>query len=136
MTAVRPGNMRDRALRDGSESSRLGHEARRYLAGGDSRTGLWEAPWPVYVARAEGNRVWDVDGDVRLDMNPNNTSQIHGHANPDIAAALTAQASVGTSFNLPTAQEIGLARHIVERIPSVDRVRFTNSGTEVMMNAI
>ena len=126
----------DRAFREGSESSRLGRQAREYLAGGDSRTGLWSAPWPVYVARASGNRVWDVDGDVRLDMNPNNTSQIHGHANPDIVAALSEQARNGTSFNLPTPQEVALARHIVERIPSVDRVRFTNSGTEAMMNAI
>ena len=69
-------------------------------------------------------------------MNPNNTSHIHGHANPDIVAALTQQLANGVSFNLPTPQEVSLAKHIVERIPSVDRVRFTNSGTEAMMNAI
>ena len=126
----------DAALADGSNSARLGGRARDVLAGGDSRTGIWTAPWPIYVDRARGNRVWDVEGAVRLDMNPNNTSQIHGHADPDIAMALAEQAARGTSFNIATPQEVSLAEHIVGRIPSVDRVRFTNSGTEAMMNAI
>jgi glutamate-1-semialdehyde 2,1-aminomutase len=126
----------DSFLSDDSASARLGVRARKVLAGGDSRTGIWSAPWPVYVQRASGNRVWDVDGDARLDMNPNNTSHIHGHANPAIIAALGRQAAMGTSFNMGTPQEVDLAEHLVGRIPSVDLVRFTNSGTEAVMNAI
>jgi glutamate-1-semialdehyde 2,1-aminomutase len=126
----------DRAFQAGSRSAQLGGEAPSVLAGGDSRTGLWQAPWPVYVAKAAGNRLWDVDGDVRLDMNPNNTSHIHGHAHPDVVASITAQAASGVSFNLLTPQEVALAQHIVGRIDSVDRVRFANSGTEAVMLAI
>ena len=126
----------DGALQSGSRSAELGSDALKYLAGGDSRTGLWQAPWPLYVERAAGNRIWDVDGQSRLDMNPNNTSHIHGHVHPDISQALATQIMKGTSYNLLTEQEVRLARHIVGRIDSVDRVRFTNSGTEAIMNAI
>lgn len=89
MNAPARSTRTERAFQDTSRSRDIGVEAPHYLAGGDSRTGLWQPPWPVYVGRASGNRLWDLDGDVRLDMNPNNTSHIHGHAHPDVVRAIT-----------------------------------------------
>jgi glutamate-1-semialdehyde 2,1-aminomutase len=80
--------------------------------------------------------VIDTDGQERLDFLNNYTSLIHGHADPDMIEAVTAQLQLGTAFALPTEQEIVLAEILSSRIESVDQVRFTNSGSESVMMAI
>ncbi|PZQ57270.1 MAG: aspartate aminotransferase family protein [Phenylobacterium zucineum] len=93
-------------------------------------------PFPIYAERGEGCRVWDVDGVERIDCDNNFTALIHGHAHPAIVAAVADQAARGLSFGLPTLSEVELAELLCERLPAVEQVRFTNSGTEAVMMAL
>ncbi len=93
-------------------------------------------PGPPVVARGEGAYVWDVDGnrycDYLLALGP----MIHGHAHPAITEAVTkAIHEIGTMFALPYEREAEAARKIVAAVPSVELVRFGNSGTEVVLHA-
>ena len=78
----------------------------------------------------------DVDFNEYLDVQNNFGSMIHGHAHPSIVAAIGAQAARGTDFGSPTELHLQLAREIVRRLPSIQRIRFTTSGTEAVMYAI
>jgi len=106
------------------------------LPGGNTRTTVFMKPYPVYAARGEGCRVWDVDGNEYIDCINNFTSLIHGHAHPSLVEAAKQQLALGSAFGLPTGSEIDLAELLAERLPSVDQVRFTNSGTEAVMMAL
>ena len=120
----------------GSRSARLFAEAQRVLPGGNTRTTVYMAPYPPYADSGEGCWVTDVEGDRRLDCLNNYTALIHGHAHPSIVEAATERMRRGTSFPMPTPEEIELASVIVERVPSADQVRFTNSGSEAVMMAV
>jgi glutamate-1-semialdehyde 2,1-aminomutase len=120
----------------GSRSARLFAEAQRVMPGGNSRTTVFMAPYPPYAASGQGCWITDVDGDRRLDCINNYTSLIHGHAHPRLIEAAERRMRQGTSFPLPTPEEIELASLLVDRLPSVEQVRFTNSGTEAVMMAI
>ncbi len=111
-------------------------EAQQVLAGGNSRLTAYFKPFPFYVDRAEGCELVDIDGNRRLDFYNNATSLILGHANPQVAAALIAQAEKGTAYANPTEPEVELATLLTGHIPSVERIRFTNSGTEGVALAI
>ncbi len=117
-------------------SKALYSRARESLPGGNSRTLAYYPPFPLYMKRGEGPKVWDVDGNVRIDLFNNATSLAHGHAHPDIVRAIHEAASQGTAFASCTEWEIRLAEILVERVPSVERVRFTNSGTEANIGAL
>ena len=119
-----------------SMSARLWRRAQEVLPGGNSRTTVFMAPHPIYAAEGEGGWVTDVDGDRRLDLLNNYTSLIHGHAHPAVTEAATRRLARGASFPLPTPEEIELAALMCERVESVERVRFTNSGSEAVMMAI
>jgi hypothetical protein len=106
------------------------------MPGGNSRTSVFIAPYPPYAAEGAGCWLTDADGDRRLDLLNNYTSLIHGHAHPSITEAATRRLARGASFPLPTQEEIELASLLVERLPAVDQVRFTNSGSEAVMMAI
>ena len=80
--------------------------------------------------------MYDLDGNVRLDFYNNATSLIFGHAYPPVVAAISDQASKGTAFAIPTEPEVALAQLLAARIPSVEQIRFTNSGTEGVLFAI
>ena len=120
----------------GSVSARLFRQAQSVMPGSNSRTSVFIAPYPPYAAEAAGCWLTDADGDRRLDLLNNYTSLIHGHAHPAITEAATRRLARGASFPLPTQEEIELASLFVERLPAVDQVRFTNSGTEAVMMAI
>jgi glutamate-1-semialdehyde 2,1-aminomutase len=120
----------------GARSAELYERARRVLPGGNTRTTLYEAPYPIYAAAGQGARITDVEGDERIDFINNYTSLIHGHADPEITAAVMAQLPKGVAYAMPTEGEIALAELLAERIPAIDQVRFTNSGTEGVMMAI
>ncbi len=111
-------------------------EAQEVLAGGNSRLTAYFAPFPFYVERARDCVVHDLDGNSRLDFYNNATSLILGHANAQVTAAMIAQAEKGTAYASPTQPEVELATLLVEHIPSVERLRFTNSGTEGVALAI
>ena len=111
-------------------------EAARVMPGGNSRTTTFFDPYPFYLARGEGARVWDADGVERLDFNGNYTSLILGHAPAPVVKAIQESAAAGASFPGPTEHEIRLAEALVRRLPSLETVRFTNSGTEATLNAV
>jgi glutamate-1-semialdehyde 2,1-aminomutase len=111
-------------------------EAQQVLAGGNSRLTAYFAPFPFYVERGEGCAIYDLDGNRRLDFYNNATSLILGHCNPQVTAAVMAQATRGSAFANPTGPETELATLLTSTIPSVQRLRFTNSGTEGVMLAI
>ncbi|HEU4559554.1 MAG TPA: glutamate-1-semialdehyde 2,1-aminomutase [Longimicrobium sp.] len=91
---------------------------------------------PFFVARAEGARIWDVDGNEYIDYVLSWGPMILGHAHPAVIAAVTDGAARGTSYGAPTAAEVELAELVRELVPSMERVRFVNSGTEATMSAI
>lgn len=119
-----------------SEAARLYERARKVLPGGNTRTTIYQSPYPPYAARGAGAVIIDEDGQERYDFLNNYTSLIHGHADPDINAAVIDQLQYGTAFAMPTEHEIALAELLVERIPSLERMRFTNSGSEAVMLAV
>ena len=136
MTSTKATTLQDRYRTAGSRSAALHERAVRVLPGGNTRTTVHLDPYPPYAQSGRGAVVVDVEGQERLDFLNNYTSLMHGHADPEIIAAVTAQMEQGTAFSMPTESEIGLAEIICARIPSVDQIRFTNSGTEAVMMAI
>lgn len=117
-------------------SASLYDRAVRVLPGGSTRATHFVLPFPHYAERGEGCRVTDVDGFVRIDLVNNFTSQIHGHAHPAINDAVVRQLQLGTCFGMPTESELDLAEAIAGRLPSAERMVFTNSGTEAVMASV
>ena len=91
---------------------------------------------PYVVARADGATVTDVEGTTYIDLVQSYGAVILGHAHPAITAALATVAADGTSYGAPTPREMKLAEAIAERVPSCERVRLMNSGTEATSTAI
>jgi glutamate-1-semialdehyde 2,1-aminomutase len=120
----------------GSRSARLDQRARRVLPGGASRGTVTASPYPVFVAGGEGAWVSDVDGHRYVDVNNNFTAIVLGHAHPAVTAAVQAQVARGASFALPCEAEVALAELLCGRVPSIERIRFTTSGTEAVMVAV
>src|SRR5258706_209795 len=120
----------------GSKSAALFAQAQGVMPGGNTRTTVYMAPYPPYAASGDGCWITDVEGDRRLDCLNNYTALIHGHAHPAIVDAATRRLALGASFPLPTPEEVELATLLCERLPSAERVRFTNSGSEAVMMAI
>jgi glutamate-1-semialdehyde 2,1-aminomutase len=117
-------------------SRELFREARRFLPGGDTRLGTSFPPHPTYMVRGEGSYLHDVDGNRILDFTNNATTLIHGHSHPEITETIRKQAARGTGWAAPNSYQVELARLLCHRLPSVDRIRFCNSGTEANMQAI
>src|SRR3954470_21193039 len=117
-------------------SRELFERATESLPGGSTRTTVYTAPYPPYVASGSGLRIRDVDGNEYRDFLGNYTSLILGHAHPAVVAAVEAQVRRGSAFAAPTETEVELAEEIRRRVPSVERLRFTSSGTEATMFAI
>ena len=91
---------------------------------------------PYTVSRARGARVWDVEGREYIDLVQSYGAIILGHAHPKVVDAVSRAASDGTSYGAPTPREMKLAEAISERVPSCERVRFMNSGTEATSTAV
>ncbi len=106
------------------------------LPGGDTRTVTYFEPFPPYIEWGKGCRLYDVDGNVLLDLLANYTSMIWGYAHPKIVEAVQQQVARGTAFAAPTESQVVLAEMIRERLPSLEKIRFANSGTEAAMNAL
>ena len=119
-----------------ARSRTLHEDALVVMPGGNSRTTTFFDPYPFYIERGHGAHVVDADGTDRLDFNGNYTSLILGHAAPEVVKAAQEAAALGMSFPGPTDHEIRLAEMLTRRIPSLQQVRFTNSGTEATMNAV
>ncbi|MBI5880057.1 MAG: aspartate aminotransferase family protein [Chloroflexi bacterium] len=118
------------------QSAALFAEAQKSLPGGDTRTSTTFTPHPTYMARGEGPILTDIDGNTLIDGLNNYTSLIHGNAFKPVLDAAQSQLALGTAFGAPNAAQVRLAALICERVKSVERVRFTNSGTEGTMMAV
>jgi glutamate-1-semialdehyde 2,1-aminomutase len=91
---------------------------------------------PPFIARGNGSRIFDVDGNEYIDYVGSWGPLLLGHRHPDIIAALEAVLEIGTSFGAPTEREIELAEMIRDAVPSMEMVRLVNSGTEATMSAL
>ena len=117
----------------------LFHEALTLIPGGvNSPVRAFKAVGgdPIFIARGKGSRIWDADGREYLDYVGSWGPLILGHAPEEVLSALRETMECGTSFGAPTELEVLLAREVVEAIPSVEKVRMVNSGTEATLSAI
>ena len=122
-----------------SQSDRLFDRARAVLPGGVSspvRAYASVGGRPPFIMRARGARITDVDGRSYIDYVMSWGPLIHGHAPAGLTRALRAAAARGASFGAPTPLEVDLGRLVCRFVPSIERVRFVNSGTEATMSAI
>jgi glutamate-1-semialdehyde 2,1-aminomutase len=108
----------------------------RAIPGGNTRSLAYFPPYPLAISHGSGCRVWDVDGNEFVDLLNNYTATVHGHAVLAINEAMSKQAALGTVFPAPAEAQAELAERIVNRVASVEKVRFANSGTEAVMMAV
>lgn len=119
-----------------AKSGALFKRASKVLVGGMTRTSVYFPPYPAFMVKGEGCRTVDVDGNVYVDFINNYTTLIHGYSFAPITAALQRQAAMGSCFGAPSEHEIQLAELIVERVASIEKMRFASSGTEAVMYAL
>ncbi|MCY4438029.1 MAG: aspartate aminotransferase family protein [Chloroflexi bacterium] len=117
-------------------TAELFEESSRYMPGGTSRLHYYYHPYPIYAQSGNGCYLTDVEGVERVDYLNNMTALIHGHANPVINLAIFHQLQRGSAYSEPSEPELELARLLVERVPSLEKIRFANSGTEGVMLAV
>ena len=117
-------------------SRRLHTEACKYMPGGDTRTATFFLPFPNFIKYGEGAYMYDEDGFKLLDFQNNYTSLIHGHAHPETVEAVREQIAKGSAYTAPFEKQIELSKILTERFPSIDMIRYTNSGTEANMHAL
>jgi glutamate-1-semialdehyde 2,1-aminomutase len=110
--------------------------ALKSLPGGNTRTGIFYEPFPLMFERGEGARLWDVDGHAYRDFVSEQTAAIFGHSHPVIREAVMRRLDLGWNLGGHTSLEGELAEILTERFPSMQRLRFVNSGTEANMFAI
>ena len=122
-----------------TRSEQAWQEAQRYLAGGvNSPVRAFRAVGgtPPFIQCGAGARLYDLDGNEYIDYVCSWGALIAGHAHPDVVERLRRAVERGTSYGAPTELETALARRVVELFPSIELVRFVNSGTEATMSAI
>jgi glutamate-1-semialdehyde 2,1-aminomutase len=120
-------------------SAKLFEQAKKYIPGGVNspvRACRSVGCDPVFITKATGATLTDADGNEYVDFVGSWGPMIIGHAHPDVVGAVQKAAASGTSFGAPTPVEIDLAAMVVEALPSVEKVRFVNSGTEATMSAV
>jgi glutamate-1-semialdehyde 2,1-aminomutase len=115
------------------------NEAKKYIPGGvNSPVRAFKSVGltPLFIERAEGSRVYDIDGHSYIDYIGSWGPLIVGHAHPDVLKSILETAVKGTSFGAPTLIETEMAKLVVDRVPSLEMVRMVNSGTEATMSAL
>jgi glutamate-1-semialdehyde 2,1-aminomutase len=125
-----------RRLNESTPGSRAMFErARKALAGGVASAYQTREPWPIYLERGVGSKVWDVDGTERVDFHNAFGSMPQGHAHPAITRAVEERMELGTHFAAPTEDAVVVAEELQRRW-GLPRWRFVNSGSEATMDAI
>ncbi len=117
-------------------SEKLSVRAKEVFPGGDTRSSAHYSPYPLAMKQASGCTLTDVDGNQITDFMNNFTSLIHGHAHPDVVSAVQEQVALGSAYAAPSEDQVRLAELIVARVPSIEQLRFTSSGTEGTTMAI
>lgn len=127
---------RARYVADNPASDEAHHQARRFMPGGNTRTILYHDPFPLRVVSGHGARITDADGHEYLNLLGEYTAGLFGHSHPVIRAAIDSALDGGINLSAHNTHEIRLAELVCGRFPSIERVRFTNSGTEANLMAI
>lgn len=117
-------------------SATLHETARKSLAGGNTRSVLFYTPFPTAMTRGEGCRLWDADGREYIDFCGEYSAGLFGHSEPRILATIREALDKGLNLAAVGANEGKLAALIQARFPSIERLRFTNSGTEANIMAL
>src|ERR687885_526169 len=117
------------------KSEEMYKRAHAVLSGGGASSYQLRDPWPIYLERGSGPRVWDVDGNEYLDFHNGFGSMIQGHAHPAIGEAVRRRYDLGTHFAAPTEDAVIVAEELQRRW-GLPRWRYTNSGSESTMDAI
>ncbi|HEV8032937.1 MAG TPA: aminotransferase class III-fold pyridoxal phosphate-dependent enzyme, partial [Stellaceae bacterium] len=118
------------------KSLRQYEEACAALPGGNTRSAIFVEPFPLTMVRGEGSRLWDADGHEYVDFLSEFTAGLYGHSHPLIRRALDQALDSGVNFGAHGPSEARFAAAICARFPSIDLVRFTNSGTEANLMAV
>ncbi|HET6945036.1 MAG TPA: aminotransferase class III-fold pyridoxal phosphate-dependent enzyme [Gaiellaceae bacterium] len=118
------------------ESRRLHEERSRWMPGGNTRTVIHVEPFPLTIVRGEGSRLTDADGHVYVDLLGEFTAGLLGHSHPVVLEAIRDALDDGVAFGAPNLYEGQLAAAVCGRFPSVELVRFCNSGTEANLLAL
>ena len=121
---------------EATPESRRRFEAARASTAGAVKGAYFHAPWPLSMDRGEGCHVCDVDGNRYVDFNNHHSAQILGHGNAAVGAAVEEQLERGAVLGGPAGAEVELAAEMCRRVASVERIRFTNSGTEATLHAV
>lgn len=119
-----------------NRSHELYEESKKVLVGGVNSPVRAMKPYPFFVERSEGSRLFDADDNSYIDYCLGYGPLILGHANPAVIEAVKNQLSDGTLYGTPTELEITFAKKVVSHVPSAEMVRFVNTGTEATMGAI
>jgi len=117
------------------QSRELYERARQALAGGVASSYQLRDPWPIYLSRGHGSRVWDVDGNELRDFHNGFGSMVQGHGHPAIVDAVRDRVALGTHFAAPTEDGVIVAEELKRRF-GLPRWRYVNSGSEATMDAI
>jgi len=129
----------NRRIRDDAKSKAAFEQAKKVIPGGvNSPVRAFKSVGltPLVIARGEGSRITDIDGQTYIDYVLSWGPLIAGHAHPEVVEAIKRTAENGTSFGAPTELETRMAELVCERVPSVEVVRMVNSGTEATMSAL
>jgi len=126
----------DRFVAANPKSAAIQEQALKAMPGGNTRTVLHYHPFPLRFARGEDCRLWDADGHELVDFLGEYTAGLYGHSEPVIREAIKQAADDGWVLGGPNLLEARLAQTVVDRFPALERVRFTNSGTEANLMAI
>lgn len=118
------------------ESRRLHEERARFMPGGNTRTTIHQPPFPLTIIHGEGARVTDADGHEYVDFLGEYTAGLYGHSHPVIVNAIGSALADGFVLGAPNRYEGVLAEAICTRFPSIELVRFCNSGTEANLLAL
>jgi len=127
---------RERYVQRRPVGAQMHAEAERVMPGGNTRTVLYHPPFPMRVARGRGCRVTDVDGFDYVDLLGEYTAGLYGHSNDTIRDAVRAALDDGLSLGAHNTYEARLAAAITQRLPAIELIRFTNSGTEANLMAV
>src|SRR3954464_12345349 len=126
----------ERALNDRTKGSGEMYErARRSLSGGVASSYQVRDPWPIYLEKGRGAKVWEVDGTEMVDFHNGFGSMVQGHATPAIVEAVQRQVARGTHFAAPVEDGIVVSEELVRRF-GLPQWRYVNSGSEATMDAI
>ncbi len=128
--------IREAFLRRNPKSAELHPRFKKVLPSGVSHDMRATDPFPICIARGEGARKWDVDGNEYIDFGLGSASLLLGHAHPDVVQALIDVAPYGSHYGLPIEAELEWGERVVDLMPCADKVRFVGSGAEATMLAM